>query len=76
MKLYQKITTGAMTFVMAASMLIISCTDDIKVGSAFIEKAPGGTQTIDTVFNSAEYTRQFLTGIYALQYYGLPYSSR
>ena len=75
MKLYQKITTGAMTFVMAASMLITSCTDDIKVGSAFIEKAPGGTQTIDTVFNSAEYTRQFLTGIYALQYYGLPYSS-
>ncbi len=50
-----------------------SCTDEIKFGNAFIEKAPGGTVTIDTVFNSAEYTKQFLTAIYSLQYYGLPY---
>ena len=29
--------------------------------------------TVDTVFNKAEYARQFLVGIYPLQYYGLPY---
>ena len=46
-----------------------ACTDDVKVGDSFVEKAPGGTVTIDTVFNSAEYTRQFLTGIYGMQYY-------
>lgn len=50
-----------------------SCVDEIKFGNSFLEKAPGGQQTKDTVFNSAKYTRQFLTGIYALQYYGLPF---
>jgi hypothetical protein len=51
----------------------VSCTDEIKFGSAFLEKAPSGDVTEDTVFNSAEYTKQFLAGIYSLQYYGLPY---
>jgi hypothetical protein len=50
-----------------------SCTDAIKFGSDFLEKAPSGDVTADTVFNSAEYTKQFLAGIYSLQYYGLPY---
>lgn len=63
---------------MAASIAIsiasTSCVDEIKFGSAFLEKAPGGTVGKDTVFSNAEYTRQFLTSIYALQYYGLPYS--
>lgn len=53
-----------------------ACTDDVKVGDSFVEKAPGGTVTIDTVFNSAEYTRQFLTGIYGMQYYGLPFTGQ
>lgn len=52
---------------------ISSCTEDIKFGSAFLEKAPGGTATIDTVFGNAEYTRQFVHTIYGRQYYGLPY---
>ncbi len=74
MKLYHKITSGVMTLMVAASLLATSCTDEVKFGDSFIEKAPGGTLTIDSVFSNAEYTRQFLTGIYALQYYGLPYS--
>jgi hypothetical protein len=31
--------------------------------------------TQDTVFNNAEYTRQFLTSIYSYQYYGLTYAN-
>lgn len=52
-----------------------SCVDDIKFGSAFLDKVPGGDITADTVFNNAEYTRYFLSGIYSRQYYGLPYSN-
>lgn len=53
-----------------------SCVDDIAFGSAFLEKAPGGSVTKDTVFNNAEYTRQFLTNIYGMQYYGIPYKNK
>ncbi len=56
-----------------ASIPFASCVDDLKFGNAFLEKAPGGTVTRDTIFNNAEYTRQFLTGIYTYQYYGLQY---
>lgn len=52
-----------------------ACTEEIKFGDSFLEKAPGGDVTADTVFNNAEYTQQFLTGIYKLQYFGLPYRS-
>lgn len=52
-----------------------SCTDTIAFGNSFLEKAPGGTVTEDTVFNNPEYTRQFLAGVYSLQYYGLPWRS-
>lgn len=58
---------------LAVIMLTASCTDEFKFGSAFLEKAPSGDVTKDTVFTSPEYTKQFLAGIYALQYYGLPY---
>ncbi len=54
---------------------LVSCVDDFKFGNEFLEKAPGGTVTKDTVFSSAEYTRQFLTGLYSLQYYGLPFGT-
>ncbi|MDO5525204.1 MAG: RagB/SusD family nutrient uptake outer membrane protein [Prevotella sp.] len=74
MKIHNKIIKGVAA-IMASATVVVGCTDDIALGNSFIEKAPGGTVTIDTVFNSAEYTRQFLTAIYALQYYGLPYSS-
>ena len=61
--------------VVAASVSMNSCTDQIKFGDPFLEKAPGGTVTADTVFTNAEYTRQFLAAIYAMQYHALPSSS-
>lgn len=74
MKLHHKIVTGIVTL-MIGSMAFTACTDDIKLGNAFIEKTPGGTVSLDTVFNSAEYTKQFLVGLYVLQYYGLPFKN-
>lgn len=55
-----------------ASVGAVSCTDKIAFGNAFLEKAPGGTTTADSVFSNAEYTRYFLNQIYAFQYYNLP----
>ena len=55
------------------SVISTSCVDDIKFGSAFLEKAPGGDVTSDTVFSNPEYVRQFLTTLYSMQYYGLPF---
>ena len=69
-----KIFTGISAFLLSA-MAFTACTDDVKFADSFIEKSPGNTVSLDTVFNSATYTKQFLTGIYALQYYGLPYSN-
>ena len=51
---------------------VSGCTEQIKFGDSFIEKTPGGDVTIDPIFNSAEYTQQFLPSIYKNQYYGLP----
>lgn len=50
-----------------------SCVDDWKFGDSFLDKAPGGDITKDTVFNNAEYTREFLWRTYAYMYYGIPY---
>ena len=58
MKLHHKIVSGAVALAVG-SMAFTACTDDVKFGDAFIEKAPGGTVTLDTVFNSAEYTTVF-----------------
>lgn len=69
-----KLFSGVM-LILGTSLVLGSCTDQIKFGDSFLEKAPGGTATADTVFNNAEYTQQFLTGVYALQYYGLPFRS-
>lgn len=69
------INKWSIVLVTVISVFVTSCVDDLKFGNSFLEKAPGGTVTMDTVFNNAEYTRQFLTGIYALQYYGLQYSN-
>ena len=65
MKLYHRNLIGVVT--LFGIMAFTACTDDIKFGDSFIEKQPGGTLTIDSVFSNPEYTRQFLTGIYALQ---------
>lgn len=61
--------------ILAAAAALSSCTDEVKFGDAFIEKSPGGTVTLDTVFNNPTYTLQFLNALYARQYYGLPYSN-
>ena len=74
MKLHHKIVTGVVTL-MIGSMAFTACTDPVKFGDAFIEKTPGGTVSLDTVFSSAEYTKQFLVGLYVLQYYGLPFKN-
>ena len=74
MKLHHKIISGVVAL-MIGSMAFTACTDDIKFGDAFIEKTPGGTVSLDTVFSSAEYTKQFLVGLYVLQYYGLPFKN-
>ncbi len=50
---------------------LAACTDSVQLGNAFLEKAPGGSVTEDTVFGNAEYTRQYLASIYSRQYVGL-----
>lgn len=52
-----------------------ACTDEIAVGNAGLDGPTDSEITIDTVFNSAEYTRQMVVGIYSKQYYGLPYTN-
>lgn len=52
---------------------VASCTDQIKFGDAFLDKAPGNDVTKDTVFNNPEYTRNFLWACYGKLHYGLPY---
>lgn len=74
MKALYKVIIGALITI-GAGMSINSCTDPLRFGNAFLEKAPGGTVTADTVFNNAEYTRQFLAAIYSKQYYALPTNS-
>ena len=74
MKLHHRIASGVVALLIG-SMAFTSCTDEIKFGNAFIEKTPGGTVSLDTVFASAEYTKQFLVGLYVLQYYGLPFKN-
>lgn len=71
MKLNKNIFFGVA--IAASAMGLSSCTDKIAFGDSFLDKAAGATVTQDTVFNNAEYTRQFLTATYSKQYYGLPY---
>lgn len=61
----------ALPLCMVAAAAFTACTDEIKFGNAFLEKAPGGSVTQDTVFGKAEYTRQYLASIYSRQYFGL-----
>ena len=74
MKLHHKIMTGVVA-IMAGSAVFTACTDEVKFGDAFIEKTPGGTVSLDTVFGNADYTKQFLVSLYTLQYYGLPFKN-
>lgn len=73
MKLHINISHAAVVLLVIASALT-ACTDKVEFGDSFLDKASGSSVTEDTVFNNAEYTKQYLNAIYALQYYGLPYN--
>ena len=75
MKKYNKWIFNVASGLALTSVIATSCVDEIKFGNSFLEKAPGGSVTKDTVFNNAEYTKQFLTNLYGMQYYGLPYKN-
>ena len=68
MKKYSNWIFSMTAAILLTSMVATSCVDEIAFGDSFLEKAPGGSSTKDTVFNSAEYTRQFLTQLYTKQY--------
>ena len=58
-------------YILALAMstgIFTACVDDINVGNAFLEKAPGVDVNIDTVFSKAEYTRNFLWSAYGQIY--------
>lgn len=52
----------------------MSSCEDLKFGDAFLEKAPGGDVSIDTIFSSKVYAEQFLATAYRSLYYGFPIS--
>lgn len=70
MRQYKKNITKVVVVLMSV-LMFTACTDEIKFGNAFLEKAPGGSVTQDTIFGKAVYARQFLTSIYSRQYFGL-----
>ena len=51
-----------------ATGIFSACVDDINVGNAFLEKAPGVDVNIDTVFSKSEYARNFLWSAYGQLY--------
>lgn len=69
----KKINKWIIAVIVGVIVSATACVDDVDFGDNFLEKAPGGTVTKDTVFSKAEYTRQFVNSIYSWQYYGLPF---
>ena len=59
----KKILVNILVLAMTSG-IFTACVDDINVGDAFLEKAPGVEVNIDTVFNKAEYARNFLWSAY------------
>ena len=51
-----------------SSGIFTACVDDINVGNAFLEKAPGVDVNVDTVLSKAEYVRNFLWSAYGQLY--------
>ncbi len=51
-----------------SACLLSACVDRFAIGDDFLEKAPGVDVNIDTVFSSAEYTRNFLWSAYGQIY--------
>jgi hypothetical protein len=67
MKIMKKIFNYMLALGMATG-IFSACVDDINVGNAFLEKAPGVDVNIDTVFSKAEYARNFLWSAYGQLY--------
>ena len=63
----KKILVNILVLAMTSG-IFTACVDDINVGDAFLEKAPGVEVNIDTVFNKAEYARNFLWSAYRQLY--------
>ncbi len=64
----KKILNKILVLGISAVVGTASCVDPIAVGDSFLEKAPGVDVNIDTVFSSAEYTRNFLWSAYGQLY--------
>lgn len=75
MKQHKKFILKVSAAVCVLASVFTACTDKIAFGDSFLDKPSGNSVTEDTVFNNAEYTKQYLNSIYALQYYGLPYNN-
>lgn len=67
-----KLIYGFVTIAILGQSLT-ACTDEVAFGDAALDEPTQAEITEDTVFNNAEYTRQFLVAIYSYQYYGLPF---
>ena len=66
-----KIMKKIFNYILALGMttgIFTACVDDINVGNAFLEKAPGVDVNADTVFSKAEYARNFLWSAYGQLY--------
>ena len=64
----KKILNKILVLGICAGFFSTSCVEKFAVGDAFLEKAPGVDVNIDTVFSSAEYTRNFLWSAYGQLY--------
>ena len=64
----KKISTIIITLGIGSALTLSSCVDQFAIGDAFLEKAPGVDVNIETVFSSAEYTRNFLWSAYGQLY--------
>ncbi len=64
----KKILVNILVLGICSAFAFSSCVDRFAVGDAFLEKAPGVDVNIDTVFSSAEYTRNFLWSAYGQLY--------
>ena len=67
MKIMKKIFNYRLALGMTTG-IFTACVDDINVGNAFLEKAPGVDVNADTVFSKAEYARNFLWSAYGQLY--------
>jgi len=64
----KKILNKILVLGVFSSVMLTACVDRFAIGDAFLEKAPGVDVNIDTVFTSAEYTRNFLWSAYGQLY--------